>query len=129
MANTSKTFFDSFDGNASSEVNTIETKANAGLVRTSCTTQTLRLTSLIHKHCYITTKEEKNYTTKTYFCKYYPPQDPKGHYALTVRLQGYLRKHNIKQSTKENNCYITTRNQEEKSIQDLYKKFLAKKEV
>jgi len=73
MANTSKTFFDSFDGNASSEVNTIETKANAGLVRTSCTTQTLRLTSLIYKHCYITTKEEKNYTTKTYFCKYYPP--------------------------------------------------------
>ena len=73
MANTSKTFFDSFDSNASSEVDTMETKADAGSVRTSCTTQTLRLTSLIHKHCYIATKEEKDYTKKTYFCRYCPP--------------------------------------------------------
>jgi hypothetical protein len=73
MANTSKTFFDSFDSNASSEVDTVETKANASLVRTSCTTQTSRLTSLIYKHCYIATKEEKNRTKKTYFCRYYPP--------------------------------------------------------
>ena len=74
----------------------METKANASLVLTSCTTQTLRLTSLIHKHCCIATKEEKECTKKTYFCKYCPPQDPKGHYALTIRLQRYLRKHNIK---------------------------------
>jgi hypothetical protein len=73
MANISKTFFDSFDGNASSEVDTMETKADAGLVRTSCTTQTLRLTSLIHKHCCIATKEEKDHTKKTYFCRYCPP--------------------------------------------------------
>jgi len=96
MANTSKTFFDSFDGNASSEVNTVETEADAGLVGTSRTTQTLRLTSLIHKHCCIATKEEKDHTKKTYFCRYCPPQDPKGHHALTVRLQGHLRKHDIK---------------------------------
>ena len=73
MANTSETFFDSFDGNASSEVNTVETEADAGLVGTSRTTQTLRLTSLIHKHCCIATKEEKDYTKKTYFCRYCPP--------------------------------------------------------
>jgi hypothetical protein len=72
MANTSKTFFDSFDGNASSKVDTIKTKADTSLVRTSCTTQTLRLTSLIYKHCCIATKEEKDYTKKTYFCRYYP---------------------------------------------------------
>ena len=73
MANTSKTFFDSFDSNASSEVDTMETKADAGLVGTSRTTQTSRLTSLIHKHCCIATKEEKDRTKKTYFCRYCPP--------------------------------------------------------
>jgi hypothetical protein len=96
MASTSEIFFDSFDSNASSEVDTVETKADAGLVLTSCITQTLRLTFSIHKHCCIATKEEKERTKKTYFCKYCPPQDPKGHYALTVRLQRHLRKHNIK---------------------------------
>jgi hypothetical protein len=73
MANTSKTFFDSFDGNASSEVDTMETEADAGSVRTSRTTQTSRLTSSIHKHCCIATKEEKDRTKKTYFCRYCPP--------------------------------------------------------
>jgi hypothetical protein len=73
IANTSEIFSDSFDGNASSEVDTVETEADAGSVSTSRTTQTLRLTSSIHKHCRTATKEEKGRTKKTYFCKYCPP--------------------------------------------------------
>jgi hypothetical protein len=64
MANTSEIFSD-----VSSEVDTcsaclsaVETEADAGLVLTSRTTQTLRLTSLIHKHCYTAAKEEKECT-------------------------------------------------------------------
>jgi hypothetical protein len=38
IANISEIFSDSFDGNASSKVDTVETKADAGLVSTSCTT-------------------------------------------------------------------------------------------
>jgi hypothetical protein len=95
MASTSEIFSD-----VSSEVDTcsaclsaVETEANVGLVST---TQTSRLTSSIHKHCCTSTKEEKDRTKKIYFCKYCPPQDPKGHYASTIGLQRYLRKHNIK---------------------------------
>ena len=102
MANTSEIFSDSFDSNVSSKVDTcsaclsaVETEADASSVSTSRTTETLRLTSSIHKHCCIATKEEKERTKKTYFYKYCPPQDPKGHYALTVGLQRHLRKHNI----------------------------------
>jgi hypothetical protein len=97
MANTSEVFSDvSSKVDTSARLSAAETEADAGLVATSCTAQTLRLTSSIHKHCCIATKEEKECTKKTYFCKYCPPQDPKGHYASTVGLQGYLRKHDIK---------------------------------
>ena len=72
IANTSEIFSD-----VSSKVDTcsaclsaVETEANASLVST---TQTLRLTSSIHKHCYTATKEEKDCTKKIYFCKYCPP--------------------------------------------------------
>jgi hypothetical protein len=72
IANTSEIF-----SNVSSKVDTcstrlsaIETKVDAGLVST---TQTSRLTSSIHKHCYIATKEEKDCTKKIYFYKYCPP--------------------------------------------------------
>ena len=81
MASTSEIFSD-----VSSKVDTfaclsaIETKADVGLVLTSSTTQTSRLTFLIHKHCCIATKEEKDCTKKIYFYKYCPPQDPKGHH-------------------------------------------------
>ena len=75
MANTGEIFSD-----VSSEVDTcsvrlsaVETKADAGSVSTSRTTQTLKLTSLIHKHCCTATKEEKEHIKKTYFCKYCPP--------------------------------------------------------
>ena len=76
-----------------------------------------------------TTKEEKDYTKKIYFCNYCSPQNPKGHYVSTIELQHYLKKHDIEQSTKENNRRTIARDQEEKSIQDLYKKLLAKGEV
>ena len=95
MANTSEIFSD-----VSSEVDTcsaclsaVETEADTGLV---LTTQTSRLTSLIHKHCYIATKEEKDYTKKIYFYKYCPPQDSKRYYTLTIGLKHYFRKYNIK---------------------------------
>jgi hypothetical protein len=102
MANTNEIFSDSFDSNVSSKVDTcsaclsvVETEVDAGSVSTSRTTQTSKLTSSIYKHCCIATKEEKERTKKIYFYKYCPPQDPKGHYASTIRLQRYLRKHNI----------------------------------
>ena len=41
MANISKIFSDSFNGNASSKVDTIKTEADAGSVSTSRTTQTV----------------------------------------------------------------------------------------
>ena len=130
MANTSDISSDvSFEVDTSARLSVVETEADAGLVTTSRTTQTLRLTSSIHKHCRIATKEEKERTKKAYFYKYCPPQDPKGHYASTVGLQGHLRKHDIEQSIKENNRRTTARDQGEKSIQDLYEKLLAKGEV
>jgi len=73
MANIGEIFSDSFNGNASSKVDTVKTEADAGSVSTSRTTQTLRLTSLIHKHCRTVTKEEKERTKKSYFYKYCPP--------------------------------------------------------
>src|SRR6266536_2660453 len=113
MANTSEIFSD-----VSSEVDTcsaclsaVETEADAGSVST---TQTSRLTSLIHKYCCTATKEEKDCTKKIYFCKYCLPQDPKGHHASTVGLQRHLRKHDIEWSTEENNCCTTARDQGEK---------------
>ena len=128
MADTGEIFSD-----VSSEVDThsarpsaVETEADIGSVTT---TQISKLTSSIHKHCRLATKEEKKRTKKTYFCKYCPPQDPKGHYALTVGLQGHLRKHDIEWSTEENNRRTTARDLGEKSIQDLYEKLLAKGEV
>src|SRR5579862_1679560 len=133
MANTSEIFFD-----VSSEVDTcsarldaVETEADAGSVSvsTSRTSQTSKLTSSIHKHCRIATKEEKDRTKKTYFCKYCPPQDPKGHHASTAGLQYHLRKHDIEWSAEENNHRTTARDQGEKSTQDLYEKLLAKGEV
>jgi hypothetical protein len=95
IANTSEIF-----SNVSSKVDTssarlsaVKTKADVGSV---ATTQTSRLTSSIHKHCRTATKEEKDRTKKTYFCKYCPPQDRKGHHASTTGLQHHLKKHNIK---------------------------------
>jgi hypothetical protein len=67
IADRSETLSDNFD-NDSSKVNTpsaflstINTEANVGLISTtsSRTTCILRLSSLIYKHCYTTTKEEK----------------------------------------------------------------------
>ena len=75
MADTGEIFSD-----VSSKVDThsarpsaVETEADIGLVATSHTTQILKLTSLIHKHCRLATKEEKKRTKKIYFCKYCPP--------------------------------------------------------
>src|SRR5579862_4315212 len=77
IANISEIFF-----NVSSEVDTcsaclttVEIEADVGsvLVSTSCTLQTLRLTSSIHKHCCTATKEEKECTKRAYFYKYCPP--------------------------------------------------------
>jgi hypothetical protein len=105
MANTSEIFSD-----VSSEVDAcsallsaVEIEADVGSVVTSRTTQTSRLTSSIHKHCRTTIKEEKERTKKAYFCKYCPPQDPKGYHASTIGLQHHLRKHDIEWSTEENN--------------------------
>jgi hypothetical protein len=72
MANISEIFSD-----VSSEVDihsacpsAVKPKADVSLV---ATTQISKLTSLIHKHCCLATKEEKKRIKKTYFCKYCPP--------------------------------------------------------
>ena len=103
MASTSEIHPKNFDDNNSSNIDTlsallsgVKTKANTSLIPTTYTTQILRQVSSIHKHTHTAIKEEKAYTKKRYFYKYYPPQDPKGHYSLTVGLQGYLKKHKIK---------------------------------
>ena len=131
MADTGEIFSDvSSEVDSSTRLSTVKTKADADSVSTSRTTQTSRLTSSIHKHCRTATKEEKERTKKTYFYKYCPPQDPKGHHAATIGLQRHLRKqHDIEWSIEENNHRTTARDQGEKSIQDLYKKLLAKGEV
>ena len=80
IANCSETLSDNFNDNDSSKINipstllsAISTKANVGLILTSCSTLILKLSSLIHKHCCTTTKEEKIQTKKHYFCKYCSP--------------------------------------------------------
>ena len=74
MANPSEIFSDvSSEVDTSARLSAIETEADAGSVSTSSTTQTLRLTSSIHKHCCTATKEEKDCTKKIYFYKYCPP--------------------------------------------------------
>ena len=74
MASTSKTYSKSFDNNNSFKVNTlsaclssIKTKANTNLILNS-----LRQFSLIYKHTYIATREDKAYIKKCYFYRYYP---------------------------------------------------------
>ena len=119
MANTSEKFSDvsSKVDTCSTRLGAVEIEADAGSVSvsTSRTSQTSKLTSSIHKHCRTATKEEKERTKRTYFCKYCPPQDPKGHHASTIGLQRHLRKHDIEWSTEENNRRTTARDQGEKS--------------
>jgi hypothetical protein len=62
MANRSETLSDnSSEVNTPAFLSTIDTEADVGSISTtgSPTTLILRLSSLIHKHCYTTTKEEK----------------------------------------------------------------------
>ena len=102
MASTSEIHSENFEDNNSFEVDTlsahlsgVETEADTGSIPTTSITQ-IRQISSIHKHTRTATKEEKALTKKHYFCKYCPPQDLKGHHSSTVRLQGHLRKHDIK---------------------------------
>jgi hypothetical protein len=132
MASTSE----NFDDNNSFEVDTLsallsggETEADTGSIPTTRTTQTSRQLSSIHKHTRTATKEEKIQTKKRYFCKYCPPQDPKGHHSSTVGLQGHLRKHDIEWNPEENQERTTAKDQGERSLSELYQKLLARGEV
>jgi hypothetical protein len=137
MADSSETLSVNIDDNDSFEVNTssallsaIDIEADVGSISTSRTTSIQRLSSSIHKHCRTTTKEEKNRTKKYYFCKYCPPQDPKGHHTSTQGLQRHLRRqHEIQWSPEENSIRTTVRDVGENSIQELYEKLLARGEV
>ena len=127
MASTSGIHSKNFDDNNSFEVDTLsallsggETEADTGSIPTTCTTQTSRQLSLIHKHTCTATKEEKTQTKKRYFYKYCPPQDLKGHHSLTVRLQGHLRKHDIEWNLEENQERTTAKDQGERSLLKLY---------
>ena len=80
MASTSEIHPKNFDDNNSFKVDTlsallsgVKTKANTGSIPTTYTTQILRQVSLIYKHTYTATKEEKAHTKKRYFYKYCPP--------------------------------------------------------
>jgi hypothetical protein len=135
MASTSEIHSESFDDNNSSEVDTlsvllssVETEADTGSIPTTRTIQTRQLSS-IHKHTRTATKEEKAHTKKRYFCKYCPPQDPKGHHSSTVGLQGHLRKHDIEWNPAENQERMTAKDQGERSLLELYQKLLARGEV
>jgi hypothetical protein len=133
MASTSEIRSENLDDNNYSEVDTlsallsgVETEADAGSIPT---TQTSRQVSSIHKHTRTATKEEKAHTKKRYFCKYCPPQDPKGHHSSTVGLQGHLRKHNIEWNPAENQEHTTAKDQGERSLLELYQMLLARGEV
>jgi len=80
MASTSEIYPKNLNDNNSFKVNTlsallsgIKTKANTSLIPTTYIIQILRQVSLIYKHTYTATKEEKAYIKKRYFCKYCPP--------------------------------------------------------
>jgi hypothetical protein len=112
MASTSEIHSENFEDNNSFEVDTlsahlsgVETEANTGSIPTTDTRQV----SSIHKHTRTATKEEKVHTKKRYFCKYCPPQDPKGHHSSTIGLQGHLRKHNIEWNPAENQEHTTAK--------------------
>jgi len=74
----------SFESNIPSTLlSPIEADADTGSTLTRQTAAFSRSHSSIHKHTRTITAEEKKRTKKNYFCKYCPPKDPKGHYALT----------------------------------------------
>ena len=132
MASTSEIHSENFEDNNSFEVDTlsahlsgVETEADAGSIPTTDSRQV----SSIHKHTRTATKEEKVHTKKRYFCKYCPPQDPKGHHSSTVGLQGHLRKHDIEWNPAENQERTTAKDQGERSLSELYQKLLARGEV
>lgn len=136
MAANSENLSENFDGNDSFEVSTssallsaVQTEADDGSFSTTRTTQTSRKVSSIHKYTRTATKEEKDRTKKRYFCKYCPPQDPKGHHSSTIGLQGHLKRHGIEWRSDENQDRITVRDEGERSIHELYQKLLAKGEV
>ena len=91
MASTSEIHPKNFDDNNSFRADTlsallsgVKTKANTSSIPTTYITQILRQVSLIYKHTYIATKEEKAYIKKRYFYRYCPPQDPKGCHGNSV---------------------------------------------
>lgn len=131
MSNCGEALHDNLDGNESFEINTSTAlSGDVTSISTSCITPIPRLSSSIHKHCRTTTKEEKTRTKKHYFCKYCPPQDPKGHHTLTQGLQRHLRKqHAIQWSPQENSISTTARDLGDNSVQGLYEKLLARGEV
>jgi hypothetical protein len=87
MASTSETYPKNFDDNNSFKVDTLSTLLSGVKTKADTnTTQISRQVSLIHKYTHTAIKEEKAHTKKRYFCKYCPPQDPKGHYSSTVGL-------------------------------------------
>ena len=134
MAGTSEIYSEDFDDNTLSALlgsveTEAETEADTSSIPTTRTTQTSRQVSSIHKHTRPATEEEKAHTKKRYFCKYCPPQDPKGHYSSTVGLQGHLRKHNIEQNPAENQERTTAKDQGERSLLELYQRLLARGEV
>ena len=88
---------DSFNINTNSGLFSyiITTENELGSVLTS-RINTSRIISLIYKHTREATREEKRRTKKNYFCRYCPPEDPKGHHAATSGLKLHLKKYNIK---------------------------------
>ena len=80
IANTNEIYSENFDDNNFFKVNTlsallsgVKTKTNTSLIPTTYMTQTSKQVSLIYKHTYMVTKEEKAHIKKHYFCKYCPP--------------------------------------------------------
>ena len=53
---------------------------------------TPKLTSLIHKHAYLTDNDKRCIKKGYYFYKYCEPLDPKGYYPLIYSLKIYLKR-------------------------------------
>jgi hypothetical protein len=120
---------DSFNINTNSSLfsHTITIENELGSVLTS-RINTSRIISLIHEHTREAIREEKRRTKKNYFCRYCPPEDPKGHHAATSGLKLHLKKHDIKWSAEQNTLRTTPRDIGEAYVQELWMKLVEKGE-
>ena len=107
---------------------TITTEAESGSVSTRHI-NTKRATSSIHAHTRIPLDEERRRTGKVYFCKYCPPNTPRGAHISTQGLKLHLKKHGVDWSAEQNEIRTTPKDIGVASLKELYEKLAEKGEA